>query len=184
MKTMKMNNGAIETNVKVNGDVVKLFTEEADAYKEAVLLAAKDAKSAKVPYSIEVDVANPSGRIIDTLYGIVFTSGLAPTALTLPNGKIVEWKLVGKTAKSRKNTVLETEFITGYKLTLKYPQGGYTAQNYNHLVALTGLSGSAWCREFDIAEQTYYKHKSEYRTMNLNSWYELVEAVESYLTKK
>lgn len=184
MKTVKMTNGSINTNVKVNGQTVKLFTEESEAYKAAVMMAANNTEDSKAPFQVKVDLANPSGRIIDTLHGVVFTSGSAPETLVLPNDKQVEWVAVSNNKKADKNVILETKHITDYELKIKYPVAGYTAQNYNHLVELTGLSGSGWCREFNVAEQTYYKHKNEYRTMNLNTWYELVEAVEEYLKTK
>ena len=63
---------------------------------------------------------------------------------------------------------------------LKLPEQGYTPLNYQALVKLTGLSNAAFCRTFDIPEQTFYKHRSGTRTMKWQEWQALLTAIESH----
>lgn len=65
---------------------------------------------------------------------------------------------------------------------LNLPEQGYTPNNYKALVELTKLSNAAFYRQFDIPEQTFYKHHSGTRTMKWQDWQKLVEAVAEFKT--
>lgn len=63
---------------------------------------------------------------------------------------------------------------------MKLPETGYTPENYKALVELTGLSNAEFYREFDIPEQTFYKHLAGSRTMKWKEWQLLYDAVVSF----
>lgn len=66
---------------------------------------------------------------------------------------------------------------------MKPPEHGYTPTNYKALVELTKLSNAAFCRQFDIPEQTFYKHLNGSRTMKWQDWQSLLTQVTNYLAK-
>lgn len=66
---------------------------------------------------------------------------------------------------------------------IKLPDQGYTPSNYKALVELTKLSNADFYRQFDIAEQTFYKHLNGSRTMKWQDWQSLLTQVTDYLAK-
>lgn len=63
---------------------------------------------------------------------------------------------------------------------LSLPEQGYTPNNYKALVKLTNLTNADFCREFDIPEQTFYKHRLGSRTMKWKEWQSLYIAVTAF----
>lgn len=61
------------------------------------------------------------------------------------------------------------------------PEYGYTPANYQALVELTNLSSKGFYTQFDIAERTFFNHKSGARTMGWQEWQSLVLLVKQYL---
>ena len=66
---------------------------------------------------------------------------------------------------------------------LNLPEQGYTPDNYKALVKLTNLTNADFCREFDISEQTFYKHRLGSRTMKWKEWQSLYNAVVDFNKK-
>lgn len=66
---------------------------------------------------------------------------------------------------------------------LNLPEQGYTPDNYKALVKLTNLTNADFCREFDIPEQTFYKHRLGSRTMKWKEWQSLYNAVVDFNKK-
>lgn len=66
---------------------------------------------------------------------------------------------------------------------LNLPERGYTPNNYQALVKLSGLSNADFYREFDIPEQTFYKHYKGTRTMKWQDWKNLYDMVEVFSGK-
>ena len=66
---------------------------------------------------------------------------------------------------------------------LNLPEQGYTPTNYRALVELTQLSNAAFCRQFEIPEQTFYTHRSGSRTMKWQDWQSLLTQVADYLAE-
>lgn len=64
---------------------------------------------------------------------------------------------------------------------IKLPEKGYTPANYIALVELTRLTNIGFCRQFDIPEQTFYKHRSGTRTMKWKEWQSLLDAVIAFI---
>lgn len=67
------------------------------------------------------------------------------------------------------------------KKMIKLPEHGYTPTNYQALVESTNLSSKVFYTQFDIAERTFFNHKSGARTMGWQEWQSLVESVKQYL---
>lgn len=59
------------------------------------------------------------------------------------------------------------------------PEHGYTPNNYKALVQSTGLTNAQFCREFEIAEQTFYNHLRGSRTMKWQDWEALLDKVKT-----
>lgn len=67
------------------------------------------------------------------------------------------------------------------KALLMLPEYGYTPANYQALVKSTNLSPKSFYTQFDIAERTFFNHKSGARTMGWQEWQSLVVLVQKYL---
>lgn len=61
------------------------------------------------------------------------------------------------------------------------PEYGYTPANYQALVKLTKLKPKDFYVQFDIAERTFFNHRSGARTMGWQEWQSLVLLVKQYL---
>lgn len=64
---------------------------------------------------------------------------------------------------------------------MNLPEQGYTPNNYKALVELTKLSNADFYRQFDIPEQTFYKHLNGSRTMKWQEWQSLLTTANEYL---
>lgn len=71
--------------------------------------------------------------------------------------------------------------ISTDKQPITLPEHGYTPANYQALVELTNLSAKGFYKQFDIAERTFFNHKSGARTMGWQEWQSLVLLVMQYL---
>lgn len=67
---------------------------------------------------------------------------------------------------------------------ISLPEYGYTPANYQALVELTKLKPKGFYKQFDIAERTFFNHRSGERTMSWQEWQSLVENVKQYLELK